>query len=79
MDKAPDPYRVAQPLMDAIGLFIVTLHQLLSHDTAAAFLGQPAGNRSACMLCQYELNPSDRRRQAIIHALAPWAAASGDE
>ena len=57
--------------MDPIGWFIATLHNLLGHDTAAAFLGQPAGDRRLCVICQYEQAPDDLKRQAVIRALAP--------
>jgi len=43
--------------MDTIGWFIATLHNLVGHDTAAAFLGQPTGDKSACVICQYEQYP----------------------
>ena len=57
--------------MDDIGRYIATLHQLLGHDTAAAVLGVPAGDKRACLICAYERHPSDARRQAVIRALAP--------
>jgi hypothetical protein len=41
--------------MDALDAFVLTLHQLLGHDKAAAYLGQPAGDRSRCALCHPEL------------------------
>ena len=56
--------------MDHAGWFIATTHGLLGHDKTAAFLGQPAGSRDDCVLCQYERNPSDAGRQAVISALA---------
>ena len=56
--------------MDKIGWFIATLHQLSGHDTAAAFLGQSAGDKAACVVCQYEQQPTSERRAAVIEALA---------
>ena len=56
--------------MDHAGWFIATMHQMLGHDKTAAFLGQPAGNRDDCVICQYEAHPDDTRRQAVISALA---------
>ena len=55
--------------MDKIGWFIATMHQMVGHDTAAAFIGFPPGDRSACVMCQYEANPSAERRQAVIDAI----------
>ena len=48
--------------MDPIGVFIATLHQTIGHDKAAAFIGVPAGDKAACLLCQYEKAPG--REQA---------------
>ncbi len=55
--------------MDAIGLFIARLHNLLGHDTAAAFMGVLAGDRAACLLCQYERRPTEEGRQAVMAAI----------
>lgn len=41
--------------MDAIDAFIATIHQWMGHDKAAAFLGQPPGDKSQCTLCHPEL------------------------
>ncbi len=57
--------------MDTIGWFIATTHQLLGHDKLAALIGQPTGDKAACVICQYEDRPSAERRQAVIDALAP--------
>jgi hypothetical protein len=57
--------------MDSIGRFIATLHNLIGHDKAAAFLGVPAGDRRHCLICQYEQRPDDIKRQAVIRALSP--------
>jgi hypothetical protein len=62
--------------VDTIGWFIATLHQLLGHGKAAAVLGQPPGDRAACLICQHEARPTAASRQAVIDALAPKAAAS---
>mgnify|MGYP001033338278 CR=1 FL=1 len=40
--------------MDTIGWFIATLHQMLGHDKAAAFLGEPPLDKRMCILCMYE-------------------------
>jgi hypothetical protein len=42
--------------MDHVGVFIATLHQMLGHDKAAAFLGMPVepGEQANCVLCLYE-------------------------
>ena len=57
--------------MDPIGRFITTLHSLRGHDTAAAIIGVPAGNKQACLICAYEREPSEDRRLAVVRALAP--------
>ena len=57
--------------MDQIGWFIGTLHQLIGHDAAAAVIGATAGDKGACLLCQYERDPTDERRKAAVRALAP--------
>ena len=40
--------------MDTIGWFIATLHQMLGHDKAATFLGEPPLDKRMCILCIYE-------------------------
>jgi hypothetical protein len=55
--------------MDQFGWFIATLHQTLGHEKAAAVIGMPAGDKTACVLCQYEADPSAERRQAVIDAI----------
>jgi len=57
--------------VDSIGWFIATLHDLIGHDQAAAFIGQPPGDRAACLLCQHQQQPDDLTRQAVIRALRP--------
>jgi hypothetical protein len=57
--------------MDAIGLYLATMHQLLGHDATAAFIGMPTGNKAECVMCKYEANPNDITRQAVKRALAP--------
>jgi hypothetical protein len=56
--------------MDAIGWYIATMHQLLGHDAASAWLDVPPGDRSACTLCAYEADPTPERRAAVLAALA---------
>lgn len=55
--------------MDVIGWFIATLHQVLGHDKAAAYLGQLSGDRSDCVICAYERQPDDEHRSAVIAAI----------
>ena len=57
--------------MDAIGWFVATLHDLIGHDPAAAFIGQPPGDRDDCLLCRHQREPNDLTRQAVIRALRP--------
>jgi hypothetical protein len=57
--------------MDPIGWFIATLHQMLGHDKAAAVAGQPPGDKSACVICAYERQPTAENRQRVVDALAP--------
>jgi hypothetical protein len=42
------------PSLDYIGVFIAQMHQLLGHDKAAAYLGQPSYNKQTCVLCLFE-------------------------
>lgn len=63
--------------MDQIGWFIATIHQMLGHDTGAAWMGVPAGNKDDCLICQYERHPTDITRQAVVDALA--APPAGEE
>ncbi|HEY6276923.1 MAG TPA: hypothetical protein VIX86_11390 [Streptosporangiaceae bacterium] len=58
-------------MMDRIGWFIATLHQLLGHEKTAAVIGMPSGNTDACVLCRHERSPDDLTRQAVIRALSP--------
>ena len=57
--------------MDTIGWYVATMHSLIGHDKTAAFIGQPSGDKDACLICQYERSPDERKRQAVINALAP--------
>lgn len=43
--------------MDTLGWFIATTHQLLGHDKTAHVLGEPPGDKTACLICRYEANP----------------------
>jgi hypothetical protein len=56
--------------MDPIGVFITRLHRQLGHDKAAAYIGVPAGDKQDCLLCDYEENPDERRRQDVTDALS---------
>lgn len=60
-------------MMDRIGWFIASLHTLLGHDKAATVLGQPAGDKAACVICQYERDPTPENKQRVEDALAPGA------
>lgn len=40
--------------LDWAGALIVNLHQMLGHDKAAAYLGQPPYNKGFCIMCMYE-------------------------
>jgi hypothetical protein len=62
-------------VMDTIGWFIATTHQLLGHDKAAVVLGVPAGDPADCLICQFEDDPSGERRQAVIDAIGTSRAA----
>lgn len=55
--------------MDAIGALIANLHKAIGHDKAAAYLGQPPGDRADCVLCAYERQPDEGRRAAVIDAI----------
>jgi hypothetical protein len=57
--------------MDAIGWYIATLHQLLGHDKAAAVLDVPPGDKTACVICRYERNPTQANRERVELALSP--------
>jgi hypothetical protein len=65
--------------MDPIGWCIANLHQLLGHDKTAAVIGAAPGDKSACLLCQYEREPTDERRQAAYRALAPTSIGQPDD
>jgi hypothetical protein len=57
--------------VDSIGWFIATLHTLTGHDAAADLIGAARGDHAACLICQYENDPTDARRAAVVHALSP--------
>ena len=56
--------------MDAIGWFIATTHGLLGHDKAAAVMGADPGDKSECVICAYEREPTPERKRAVKGALA---------
>jgi len=60
--------------MDQLGYYIAVMHNLLGHDKAAVALGVPAGDKRTCLICQYEANPTDENRAAVIAALSPGDA-----
>jgi hypothetical protein len=39
---------------DGLDWYICTLHEMLGHNSTAAYLGQPPGDRDQCILCQFE-------------------------
>jgi hypothetical protein len=53
--------------LDTIGWFIATLHSQLGHDKAAAVIGQPPGDKTACLICRYEQypGPADPRHDTL--------------
>lgn len=55
---------------DSIAWYIATSHSLLGHDVTARMIGMPSGDKSACVICQYERQPNDLTRQAVYRALA---------
>jgi hypothetical protein len=57
--------------MDGLGWHIATAHHLLGHDKAAAVLGVDPGDKSACLICAYEREPTDENKRAVEAALAP--------
>jgi hypothetical protein len=60
--------------MDAIGWFIAFAHQLLGHDKAAAVIGQPPGDKTACVICRYEAAPTAENRAAVEISLSAGQA-----
>jgi hypothetical protein len=58
--------------VDPIGLFIVTLHQMLGHDKARMIIGAVSGpDEASCIICEYEANPTPERKAAVELALMP--------
>ena len=53
--------------LDTIGYYIIQFHQLLGHDKAAAFLGQPPYNRNMCILCLYD--KGEATKEQVIERL----------
>lgn len=60
--------------MDAIGRFIATSHNLLGHDKTAMLIGMPPGDKTDCVICQYEARPDDEARRRVLEVLAPVEA-----
>jgi hypothetical protein len=69
LDPLGLPYEQPGRGLDTIGWFIATLHGQLGHDKGAAVLGQPPGDRSQCVICAWERNPTPDRKQAVINAI----------
>jgi hypothetical protein len=59
--------------MDTIGWMIANIHQLLGHEKAAMALGVPVGDKDTCLICAYEVDPTDERKQAVIDAIGTVA------
>jgi hypothetical protein len=57
--------------LDPIGALIANLHQFLGHDKAAMVLGQDPGDKSQCVICAYEADPTPEGRALVIAALQP--------
>ncbi len=55
--------------MDAVGWFLATSHQMLGHDMTAAIIGMSVGDKAACILCQYEANPTEAKRREVVEAI----------
>lgn len=68
-----EPERPAEPPrgLDRFGWYIAVLHGILGHDKAAAYIGQPGGDKRECIICAWERNPTEEGRQAVYEALAP--------
>ena len=60
--------------MDVISWFITNLHQLLGHDKTAVIIGALSGDKRACLICQYEADPSNEKRQMVIDAIGKGAS-----
>lgn len=56
--------------MDSIDLYILRLHELIGHDHTAEVLGQDPGDKSKCLICAYERDPTPENKQAVEQALA---------
>jgi len=58
-------------LMDVIGWFMATLHQMLGHVKAAQALGVPPGDPRDCLMCRFEADPTEENKAAVQAALRP--------
>jgi len=57
--------------MDGVGWIIASAHSLLGHDKCAVVMGVDTGDKSKCLICAYERNPTAENKQAVIDALRP--------
>lgn len=57
--------------MDGLGWIIATAHTLLGHDKAALVMGVDTGDKSQCLICAYEQDPTPERKRAVEQALSP--------
>ncbi len=75
---AKSPSNRSGRLMDAVGWSIATAHGLLGHDKAAFVLGVDPGDRSACLICAYEAEPTPKGKSAVETALSAGRAPTSD-
>lgn len=55
--------------LDVLGWAIAELHGLIGHDKAAMALGQQPGDKSLCVICIYERDPTIKNKAAVYDAL----------
>jgi hypothetical protein len=68
-DPFGDPFKKPEPGLDHIGWYIAISHSLLGHDKTAALIGADPGDKRACLICQYEHDPTPERKRAVIGAI----------
>jgi len=64
-------YQEAPIQSDPFGWLIGNLHHLLGHDKTATVLGVPPYDKTACVLCMYDRDPTPENLAAVRQALAP--------
>lgn len=55
--------------LDVLGWAIAELHGLIGHDKAAIALGQQPGDKTLCVICTFEREPTAKNRAAVYDAL----------